>query len=211
MLPIYLEPSGELISLTPDAQSVILTAEYLHYVLSTPISVGSLSEHLDLTPELISDVLSHPQVTDALRQRGIEVNASATPERQFAFLLCLFNPLDTRSHSRIMSDLGITLSEFYGWQHSESFKALQNRLAADFFGSSGLFIDRELVRRALNGSAPHMRLYYEQKAQQAVNPRIVLQRLVDVIQRHVKDPEVQRAIASELMSSTKTVRGEVSA
>ncbi len=209
MGPLYLEPAGPLATLSPDSQQVILTAEYLHYVLSRPVNIGALCELLDMTPELVTAVLSHPEVVDALEQRGINTGTAAIPERQFTFLLCLFNPLDTRNHKQIMADLGISLSEFYGWQHTESFKRLQNRLAADFFQSAGLFIDRELIRRAMSGSAPHMRLYYEQKQDQAMNPRVVMQRLVDIVQRYIKDPEIQRSIGDEIMGTTKVIQGEV--
>lgn len=209
MLPIYLESSGDLSTISSDAQAIILTAEYINYVLSLPVTIGSLTEHLDFTPEYISTILMLPTTVEILSARGIQVNDSSTPEKQFTFLLCLFNPLDTRSHKQIMADLGVTLAEFYGWQHSNRFKQLQSQLAADFFSNAGLFVDRELIRRALGGSAPHMRIYYEQKNNQQMNPRVIVQRLVDVVQKHIKDPEIQKNIAQELIGSARQVRGQV--
>jgi hypothetical protein len=186
-----------------------LASEYLQFVLNKPVTIGGLAESLNLSTGHVQDVLLSPTVIEALRARGIDIGSSNAKEKQMAFLLSMFNPLDTRSHRQIMVDLGVSLAEFYGWNHSQEFKVMLNRVANDFYSTAGMFIDRALITKAMSGNVQAMKLYYEQKNSVAESPKLIIQRLIEVVQKNVSDPEAQRRIAEELINSARVVKGAV--
>jgi hypothetical protein len=206
---IVYEGTGELSNLPAAQQQIILASEYLQFVLNKPVTIGALAEALNISTNHVQDVLLSSTVIEALRARGIDIGSSNAKEKQMAFLLSMFNPLDTRSHRQIMIDLGVTLSEFYGWNHSNEFKTMMNRVANDFYSSAGMFVDRALITKAMSGNVQAMRLYYDQKNSVTESPKLIIQRLIEVVQKNVSDPEAQRRIGEELINSVRVVKGAI--
>lgn len=160
-------------------------------------------------PELnVSATLAHPTFVEALSNRGIKAPLSEgipdelSPE-QVAAVALILDYGDKRSHNTKLRSLGITPGKWQGWLKNEVFKdylhvlSTQNLDAALHVAHNGLINATE--RGDVNAIKYYMELTgrFSSDSGQNQNFRVMIQRLIESIQRHVKDPDVIRLIAAD--------------
>lgn len=207
-----LDKDNLLPALSIDETQVILAAEYCFFVRNEDVTPANVANLIPLPTAEVEEYLSSPSVLSELKDRGIAPSSDPLgyAEKQLSFLLATFNPLDHRPTTQILSDLGISLQEWYAWQRNPEFKQLTDKFAAEFFNVVGVFVDRTVAVQAIKGSSHHAKLYYDQRDKQMQSPRQIMVRLLDAVQRAVPDPEVQRRIAQEMVNTSNVVQGELS-
>lgn len=150
--------------------------------------------------------LSQPHIHNALKNRGINPHtkpsqSSNLSQPQAAAILVVANLSDRRSLQAKLKSLGISTTQWAAWKKQPHFKKfLHEQLTADFETS----LDRALsglLKAVDNGNPRAVELYLEMTGRQPTenerNYRLAISRIVETITRHVKDPNLRRAIAED--------------
>lgn len=147
--------------------------------------------------------LASPVVKQALHNRGLNSNSNhgELTEAQAAAILVVANLSDRRGLSTKLKSLGITLAQWNAWKRQPSFKKfLYDQLNEDLDSS----LDRVfsgLLNAVDKGDPRAVQLYLEMTGRQPTenerNFKLAVSRIIESITRHVKDPEVIRALAKD--------------
>lgn len=155
------------------------------------------------------EVLTKNTCIIALSNRGISVPLvdgsvpdELTPE-QVAAVALILDYGDKRSHNTKLRSLGIAPGKWQGWLKQEAFKSYLHSLSAQGLDDALHVAHSGLIHATERGDTNAIKYYMELTGRfsgdtgSAQNFRVMLQRLVESIQRHVKDPDVLRLIASD--------------
>jgi hypothetical protein len=140
-----------------------------------------------------------------------------SPE-QIACAALIANFADTRSVAQKLDLIGVTPAQYYAWLNNPAYKEFVRNLAESSLENThheaiGAFI--QLVR---NGDLSAIKYYFEitgyADSSDAVNLKLTIQRVIESIQRHVKDPTVLANIALEIqghvpVAASQNVRMEI--
>jgi hypothetical protein len=152
------------------------------------------------------------------KQRELGKNESRLTDKQIALASVLLNPLDKRSQTQKLKDLGIQPVTFNGWMKSKKFTDYMAQQSEMLFGDIMPLARDALLRKVMKGEVGAIKLYMEMRGEYGKNNdaqndfRLLVNRLVEVIQQHVRDPKVLQAIAEEIKLLTNpppVARGEV--
>lgn len=153
----------------------------------------------------LNDFLSNPLCRQALHNRGIILNPQArelSPE-QIAAVMTIANVNDKRSRHSKLRSLGITEAVWTGWLRNPHFKDFLHRTVGFNFENSIDVLQESVVKAVEKGSVDAMRLYLDMTGRtpktnnQIENIQVILSRIIESIQRHVKEPEKIAAIAAD--------------
>jgi hypothetical protein len=145
---------------------------------------------------------------NALLTRGIDLNPSRSealltlPQLELANRL--LNVHDTRSVREKLQEAGVTSQQYHSWMRKPAFSAYLAQRAKDMFEASDHEAYNALVGAVRSGDMRAITLFFEMrniynpKMQIEVNIDVVLVRVVEIIARHVRDPQTLQAIADEL-------------
>lgn len=156
----------------------------------------------------IQTMLLNVNVQKALDRRGIPWKRAGkfyelTPT-QVATAISIANFGDTRSEDQILTDLGVTPQQYYSWLHDPVYRDYVNKLAdrnLEYVRPTALTNFAKLVRE---GDLPALRYYFEvtgefEKEGLGVEQlQAFIQVVLESVQKHVKDPEILKAIAGEI-------------
>lgn len=162
-------------------------------------------DYLRLTKEDVMSLLADEVTQDLLRMRGISLpEESVFDPRSLAALFSYINPYDTRSLKRKLEDLGIELPEWNGWMRNPAFRGyLMNRTRELFTEDTLAAAQVKIAEGVAKGDIRHIKLFYDVKRQesemayQIQDTGVFLTRVIEAIQKHVKSPELIKAIAKE--------------
>lgn len=152
------------------------------------------------------------------QQRELGKNESRLTDKQMALASVLLNPLDKRSQTQKLQALGIQPVTFHGWMKSKKFTEYMAQQSEILFGDILPLARDALLRKVMKGEVNAIRLYMEMRGEYNKNNeatqdfRLLVNRLVETIQRHVKDPQALQAIAEEIKTLTNpppVAKGEV--
>lgn len=164
----------------------------------------------------IFEALENESFQRGLRNRGIVVPAhlaQATdddilPEgyltrEQTAAILTVLNFDDKRTRGRKLADLGITAAQWSGWMKDEKFNSYYMDIAERHFKDALPVAQESLLKAMDKGSVEAVKFYLELTGRHTgdtaglQNVKVVIAKLVESIQMHVKDPVALEAIATD--------------
>lgn len=162
-------------------------------------------DYINLTKEQVIELLSDEGVQHSLSLRGVTPpEASVFDPRSIAAIFVYSNPFDKRSLIKKLEDIGVTIQEWNGWMRNPAFKGyLMNRTRELFSEDTLANAQMEITKGVAKGSLPHLRLYFDIKKWEAdresqiQDTGVFLTRVIEVIQKHVKSPELIKAIAKD--------------
>lgn len=162
-------------------------------------------DYIRLTKEDVLSLLSDERTQELLRTRGITLpEESVFDPRSLAALFSYINPYDSRSLKRKLEDLGIELSEWNGWMRNPAFRGyVMNRTRELFTEDTLAAAQVKIAEGVAKGDIRHLKLYFDIKKQEAeANSQIqdtgmFLTRVIEVIQKHVRSPELIKLIAKD--------------
>lgn len=132
-------------------------------------------------------------------------------DKQLAVAHTLLNPFDRRSLEGKLRELGVSPNTYYGWLKSEIFAQYMKRRSEELFGDTMPMAHSALMRNVIGGDVKSLKLFYEMtnrwqgvKSQDTGNLRAVIMQLIEVIQKHVNDPETLKAIARDFQQALDT-------
>lgn len=153
----------------------------------------------------LDDALKKLSFQIALNARGIHYKENGDlTDQQVAAIATVTNWSDRRSRNAKLHGLGITAAMWNGWLRNPSFKRLLHKVAADGFDSEDITAQEGLTKAMARGDTSAIKFYMELTGRyrpgadaNTQNLMQVVSLIVESIQRHVKDPEVFAAIASD--------------
>jgi hypothetical protein len=144
---------------------------------------------------------------NCLDRRGIALPDSdprALTDRQAAAIAILTNFSDTRPVAARLMEAGITTDELQGWYANPQFKQTIQSRADAILDNLAPDATAELGRAINRGNFQAIKFYYEitgrANSPETINVKIAMQTLIEAVQKHVKDPEVLRAIGEEVQA-----------
>jgi len=156
----------------------------------------------------VEQIVRTENFTQALVLRGVmSVTQTQLSGEQMRALSVL---TDVTSHASLETRLkraGIPQYKWDAWMNSAIFRAAHDRIAHDIFVKAQSSIDTQVVSGALSGKLDFIKYYNEVTGRYSPGRRAhddvqsILNDIVDIVTRHVKDPATLQAISSELSAS----------
>lgn len=149
-------------------------------------------------------VQNHELFIYACSVRGIKTEAESAilDAEQVAAISLITNLVDNRSNNSKLASIGVTVEQYNGWlQEPEFKKQLQQRIDESL---DNIYPDavNALSKTIRAGNVNAIKFYFELSGRvdtpETRNLKLSVQRLIESVQRHVKDPEVLKAIADEM-------------
>lgn len=130
--------------------------------------------------------------------------------RQIAAIRAIYDIHDNRSDRKKLQDLKISTQEWNGWKKDPTFAKVITQLTEALFTDNLDEVYRAIVDQARGGDMSAARLVLEitgrwSPRQGDVDVARIVQVFIESVGRHVKDPAVIDAIASDLLAITGTL------
>jgi hypothetical protein len=145
----------------------------------------------------------------------IDLQLDGLTNEQVAAIITMVNFDDKRPRATKLKEMGISVVKWNGWMKERAFVDYLQDLSSRHFQDALDKAHEGLMRSVERGDTNAIKLYMELTGRHtpggvgsgatAENVKIILQRVVEVIQRHVKDPETLRAIGIDF---EKVMNGE---
>lgn len=137
-----------------------------------------------------------------LKDRGITREDRDLSERQVAAISVITNFSDQRPTSVKLVSIGVSEEELNGWYSNPIFQRELAARADSILDNIFPEAQAQLARQIKAGSFPALKFYYEitgrAQSPETVNVKMAMMRLIEIVQKHVQDPDILRAIASDM-------------
>jgi hypothetical protein len=160
--------------------------------------------------------LQRAKVKQALQDRGIPYEENSRDElsaTQIAAAATVMNFADGRSTKEKLHQLGISPSQYYAWLNDPQFKNFVNVLSEQNLNNIGPTAITEFTKLINEGDWKAIRFYLETtgaaKPTNAPSGDNFIQSLIEIIQKHVKDPRIIAAIAKDMELASSNKRNEL--
>jgi hypothetical protein len=161
----------------------------------------------------LTQLKSNPLFKASLESRGIVVNydpdkalrdVNTLTPRQMAAAAVMMNLADRRSNEKKLRDLGISTEEWANWLQNNQFSEYLRERSEVMISNSVHEAHLGLMRGVQQGNTASIKLYYEltgrynPNEENQVNIRLVIGKVLEAIQKHIRDPETLNALAVEM-------------
>lgn len=202
-------------SLKPFEKALI---NYYELCWFTKNSVPSPEEVLDFLrksrPNLrlmtVNYSLAREPVRKALKDRGIPFENHTREDltdQQMAAAMTVMNFADERPIKDKLDQLGILPATYYAWLNDPKFKNLVNHLSEQNLNNIKPTVVAEFTKLVNKGDWNALKYYMDNTQtlsnNEAPQSEVLLRMIVEIIQRHVKDPTIMMAIAQDLINVTQ--------
>jgi hypothetical protein len=143
-------------------------------------------------------------INECLKNRGITPSQDFFTEKQVAAIALITNFTDNRPVDAKLAGIGVTPEMYNGWMQNREFKRELQSRADDILDNVYPEAQAQLAKQVRNGNFQALKFYYEvtgrASSPEAINVKMTMARLIEAVQKHVKDPAVLAAIASEIQA-----------
>jgi hypothetical protein len=187
--------------------------EVLHFIEEQHLKSGQfpalslISRKTGVDQVTVVEALSNPTMQKSLEARGIQwdiVDDDRLTARQLSCIQLLLNVTDQRTIKDKLESLGIPQSTYSGWKKQPYFMAAYRQASENLYGESIPEVHRSLIQNAIHGDINSQKLmlaisgrWDTSKSVEGMNVQFVLMKVLEVIQRHVRDKDALEAIAGE--------------
>lgn len=184
----------------------LLSNAYALYVTDGSYDNERLQRRTGLAPGIIAKTLSSPEFNTALRLRGVSPEATGFTREQELCLQVLTDPSDGRSLKQKLDSLkphGVTYAKYRAWLKNSTFRAYVNSVTEDMLSNNHDALV-QLERLAGEGDLGAIKYKLEMNGrynpgqQQQIDLMAVLSKTLDIISRHIRDPEALQGIAQDM-------------
>lgn len=215
--------------LTKEQYELLLFCEQSYWRTGDIPTYSNLVEQgINLAEEVYDEAWINPKFISSLRSRGIpehvlssESNSEGAfrgrllTEQQLIVANVLLDPLDKRSKLKKLTELGVTTAEYNAWLKQPRFRQYCLDRAEGALIEAQPSAHMSLIERVSQGDLGAIKYFnsmtgrYRERTSAGVEVNVqnnygsdMLIQIVEVIQRHVKDPEVLAAIGDEILALT---------
>lgn len=163
---------------------------------------GELSQRFGWSTSEIELIHHSKFFSDSLKRRGITRQDNYLTERQVAAISLITNFSDTRSSEVKIASINVTPEELNGWYSNPTFQRELAARADAILDNVFPEAQAQLARQIKKGNFQALKFYYEitgrAQSPEAINLKLAMQRLVEAVQKHVKDQNIIQAIGLEM-------------
>lgn len=166
-----------------------------------------LDQDSSLTKGEIELVWQSPKFIRSLDDRGIRHTSNPNLTlRQEMFLQAYLSPLNLKTPQVLAKQMKIGLPELDGWLRQKEFASAMSAKAADNLKSYIPIADQALGQLVQQGDMKAITFLnqltgrFDPNARQNIDLPAILMQVQDIILRHIREPEVRRNIARELIA-----------
>lgn len=139
---------------------------------------------------------------ECLKSRGIRMTDDFFSEKQVAAIALITNFADTRPVNAKLSGIGVTSEMYNGWLQDPKFKRELAARADDILENVYPEATAALAKKVRSGDMNALKFYFEitgrASSPEAINVKMMMARLIEAVEKHVKDPEILALIANEI-------------
>jgi glutathione peroxidase-family protein len=168
-------------------------------------TIEEVAKYLSLSQVTVNYYLQRQPVVKALETRGIPFRQHTQDEltaTQVAAAVTMSNFADTRDNAVKLDQLGINPATYYAWLNDPQFQNLVENLANQNLKNIKPTAIGELTKKINAGDWNAVKFYLDVTGtlqnNDAPQSEQLIKAFVEIIQRHVKDPETIVAIAQDL-------------
>lgn len=184
-------------------------------------SVEQAALALNLTQAEITTFLEEKIVQDALTKRGLpwqsvgsRTGRDLTGE-QIATAITVMNFADDRSLDEKLEELGVLPQQYYAWLEDPVFHDFLTRRANKNLAHARPEALTGLAQLIKNRDFAAIKFYLEATGefgnhqQEIINLKVAIQKLIEIVQTHIKDPTTLAAIAQDILKAIPNVSQSV--
>jgi Helix-turn-helix of insertion element transposase len=219
------ETDGALVpKLTKEMYDLLLYLEQSYWRSSSLPSYEAIAASgIELSESVYYEAWINPRFVDALRSRGIPehllrtesgtFNGRILTEKQMQVANVLLDTLDKRSRLKKLTELGISTAEYNQWLRDPIYRQYCLERSEQLLLDNQHVAHMSLIDRVAQGDISAIKYFnsmtgrYRERAQTAVEVNVqnnygndTLISIVEIIQRHVKDPAVLSAIGDDILA-----------
>lgn len=195
-------------SFSQEQIDVIVAIEQCFWSTGQTPTTEKIQQLTGVSKVSIDKYMKSDLVRESLLKRGVDLNPKKTSKlltlQQMNLANLMLNTHDTRSVREKLTAVGVSSQQYHAWLRTPAFSEHLQERARHMFESSDPDAYMALVGAVRNGDNRAIQLFFEMRG--IYNPRttvdininVVLTRVVEVISRHVRDPEMLQAIANDL-------------
>lgn len=194
---------------TREISQVTWVEQYYHLNSRFP-SVGAWLSRFPNSP--IEEFLAHPTVQLALHNRGIKIpqeTSTDLTDEQLAAVMMIADTADRRSFTAKLKSLDINSQKWNGWKKDPHFLSFLDRIMGDSLKNSYERVIDGLLKAVDRGDVTAIKLFMELTGRspdaQQINFRVQVARLIEAIQKHVRDPDVLDRISQEFRAGPEQI------
>lgn len=192
---------------------VVMYVERQHSMTGVIPSDADIIDYVKKSSSALAHLKQNPLFRKSLESRGLVVNydtdhqlrdvTKITP-RQMAAASVMMNLVDRRSNEKKLRDIGVSTEEWSNWLQDKQFSEYLRERSEVMIANSTHEAHIGLMRGVAQGNTASIKLYYEltgrynPNEENNVNIRMVIGRVLEAIQKHVRDPSTLNAIAVEM-------------
>lgn len=169
-----------------------------------------IADQTGLTLQTVKSYWKVESFRKALIHRGIPLDSGKSNDLLTLPQLNLANKLlnihDVRSTREKLQETGVTSQQYHAWLRQPAFRTYLQKRGEELFASNDHEAYTALLGAVRGQDVSALKLFFEMrgiynpKLQVDVNIEVVMVRVVEIIARHVRDPLVLQAIATDLES-----------
>jgi hypothetical protein len=156
----------------------------------------------------LEEALKNEVFIASLVNRGIKLPTADSSKHhlsneQLAAIAVMSNFRDGKSGPAKLRSIGVTWTQWHGWMRNKHFKEYLQDLCAVNFADSLDVAQQGILRGMEKGNTDTIKFYlevtgrYTPQTQELANVKMILSRILEVIQIHVKDQNTLRAIDAD--------------
>jgi len=187
------------------------------------IPTKDYANSLGLNADVLWKHFSSADFRDAVLSRGISLrglaelsgppgsnnksNSKSLTELQLGVANALLDLRDNRSQKNKLKDFGVSTLQYQGWLRDPVYKHYIQTRAEHYLGDNQHEAHLALVERVRVGDVSAIKYFNEltgryvpsRDGNTGVDVNMLLLRVIEAVQKHVPNPEIQEAIAKELL------------
>ena len=203
--------------LSAQAISVLNYCEQVYWESGLLPTVESCVAELSVSPNTCRRYFQDETFRTQLSARGMDTEGLIFPgklikesralsPKQIICANMMLNLHDKRSEREKLAEIQVGSQQYHAWLRNPTFIEFMRKRGEALFQSSDFAAYKSLVNNVKAGDNKSLELFfrmrgiYNPSVNININIDVVLQQVVEIIARHVKDPIAIEAIASELES-----------
>lgn len=197
------------------AERDVISFYELQWIMKSRVpTIEEVASYCKLKHTEINYMLTRKMVQKALDQRGVpwkqHTQEELTPT-QVAVAITMSNFADTRTNEAKLDQMGVTSAQYYAWLNDPAFKNMVQTLADQNLQNIRPTAIGEFTKLINQGDWNAVKFYLqttgELQGNEAPQSEVLIKMLIEIIQKHVKDPEIIIAIANDikLASANRTL------
>ena len=196
--------------LTKDEVKVLTYTEQVFWETGLLPTAEKVADALGIDVLVVRRANRNETLRCALARRGIDLDLTVTrtgkallPVQIIAANMML-NLMDKRSVREKLEEIKISQQQFNAWMRQPQFQEFMRRRSEALFSSSDHVAYRALLENVADNDNKALEMFFTMRGKLRtqvdvnINVDVVVRQLVEIITKHVKDPVILEAIASEI-------------